>query len=88
VHVEVSSGTTSFSSEQVFMESESNSMNVARRSQIGGGLAAFLGVLLLLGTAAATPGAVLSVHQMAAVFIVIGVVLIAAGSFARWYYLE
>jgi hypothetical protein len=33
------------------------------------------------------PDAVINLHQMASIFIGIGVFLIAVGTFARWYYL-
>jgi len=63
-------------------------IGLGRRSQIGGGLATFLGLLLLVATPAAPPGAPVNVHQMAAIFIVVGVFGIAAGTLARWYYLN
>jgi hypothetical protein len=57
-------------------------------AQIGGGLAAFLGVLLLVATPPAPLGAPVDVHQMALVFIVVGVFLVAVGTFVRWYYVD
>ncbi len=61
---------------------------LGRRAQVGGGLAAFIGVLLLLFTPSVPPGAPLELHKMALTFIVIGVVAVAAGTFGtRWYYL-
>jgi hypothetical protein len=68
------------------LENERNPLG--RRSQVGGGVAMFLGVLLLLATPASPPGAPVNVHQMAALFIVIGVFGFAAGTLARWYYLD
>ena len=56
-----------------------------RKAQVGGGLAVFLGVLLLVFFPSVPPGSGLDLHQMARVFLVIGVLLFAAGSFIRWY---
>ena len=58
---------------------------LGRRAQVGGGVAVFLGVLLLV---AAGPGAggPVDLHKMAVLFVVIGAVLFLAGTFARWYY--
>ena len=75
------------------MDPESESLKLAksrlgRRTQIGGGLGAFLGMLLLVATPPAPPGAPMDVHQMAMAFIVVGVFLAAVGTFARWYYLD
>jgi uncharacterized membrane protein YidH (DUF202 family) len=53
---------------------------------VGGGIAVFLGVLLLVVTPATTQNAPINAHQMATVFVVIGVFAIAAGTLARWYY--
>jgi hypothetical protein len=61
---------------------------LGRRSQVGGALAAFVGVLLLLAAPAAPPGAPIDVHKMAMVFIAIGSFAAAVGTFARWYYLD
>jgi hypothetical protein len=68
------------------LENERN--RLGRKSQVGGGLATFLGVLLFLATPAAPPGAPVNVHQMAALFIVIGIFGFADGTLARWYYLD
>jgi hypothetical protein len=75
------------------MDPESESLKLAksrlgRRTQIGGGLGIFLGMLLLVATPPAPPGAPMDIHQMAMVFIVVGVFLAAVGTFARWYYLD
>jgi hypothetical protein len=64
------------------------SARLGRKAQVGGGLAAFIGVLLLVGTPRAAPGVPVDVHQMALLFIAFGIFLAAAGSFARWYYLR
>ena len=74
------------------MDPEPESLKVARarlgrKSQVGGGIAAFIGLLLLLATPP-TPPAVVNVHQVAMVFIVLGVFQIAIGTLARWYYLN
>jgi hypothetical protein len=45
-------------------------------------------VLLLLFFPSVPPGAPLNLHQMAIIFILIGVPLIGVGTFARWYYLD
>ncbi|MGA7625065.1 MAG: hypothetical protein WB630_00705 [Candidatus Acidiferrales bacterium] len=59
-----------------------------RRAQLGGAVAIFLGALLLVATPPASQGAPINVHQMAAVFVVIGTFALAAGTLARWYYLK
>jgi hypothetical protein len=72
-------------------ESESERLarsRLGRKPQVGGGLAVFVGVLLLVFFPAVPPGAALDLHQMAKLFIVIGVLLIAGGTFARWFYLD
>lgn len=72
-------------------ESESNRLaesRLGRRTQVGGGLVVFIGVLLLLFLPPAPPGIPLDLHPMAKLFIAIGVLLVAAGTFARWYFLE
>jgi hypothetical protein len=61
---------------------------LGRRSQIGGGLAVFLGVLLFLATPPAPPGAPVDIHKMAMLFIAVGIFGIAVGTFARWYFLD
>jgi hypothetical protein len=61
---------------------------IGRRAQVGGGLAIFLGVLLFVGTPPAVPGAAINVRQMDLVFIVIGGLGVAGGTFVRWYYLD
>jgi hypothetical protein len=71
---------------------ESESLRLAktrlgRKAQVGGGVAAFVGVLLLVATPSTAPGAPIDLHRMAAIFIAIGAFLFAAGTFGRWYYL-
>jgi hypothetical protein len=61
---------------------------LGRKPQVGGCLAVFLGILLLVFLPPASPGSQLNPHQMAIVFIVIGALLIAAGTLARWLYLN
>lgn len=53
------------------------------KAQIGGGLAIVIGVLLLVFFPIVPPGPGLDLHQMARVFIGIGIVLLAAGTLAR-----
>lgn len=55
---------------------------------MGGALAVFLGVLLLVAAPAARQDAPINVHQMATIFVVIGALAIATGTLARWYYLK
>ena len=46
----------------------------------------FLGLLLLLFFPSGKPGGALDLQSMARIFVVIGVLLFAVGTFARWYY--
>jgi len=59
---------------------------VGMKAQAGGGVAVFMGVLLLVFTPSVPPHPGLDIHQMARVFIGIGIFLLAAGTLARWYY--
>jgi hypothetical protein len=61
---------------------------LGRRSQIGGGLAAFIGVLLLLFTPAVPPGTPVDPHKLGMILIAVGVLSIAVGTWARRYYLD
>src|ERR1700722_9973377 len=75
------------------MDRESQGTKVAaarlgRKAQIGGSLAAFIGILLIVATRSAPANAPIDVHRMAATFIAIGVGLAATGTFARWYCLK
>lgn len=60
---------------------------VGRKQQVGGAIAIFLGVLLLTFVPA-VPAARPDIHQMARIFIGIGILLIAVGTFSRWYFLD
>ncbi len=60
---------------------------VGRKPQVGGAIAVFLGVLLLTFIPA-VPAARPDIHQMARIFIGIGILLIAVGTFSRWYFLD
>jgi uncharacterized membrane protein YczE len=60
---------------------------LGRKPQIGGGIAVFIGVLLL-AFVPAVPQARPDIHQMAWIFIAIGISLIAVGTFSRWYFLN
>jgi hypothetical protein len=55
------------------------------KAQVGGGLAVLLGLLLLVFFPEQPSGATPDLHSMARISIGIGVLLIAAGSAARWY---
>ncbi len=61
---------------------------LGRKPQVGGGIAIFIGVLLLVMTPPAAPGEPPGLHQMAKLFIVIGAFLFAAGTLARWFSVE
>ena len=60
---------------------------LGRKPQVGGAIAVFLGFLLLIFIPA-VPAAKPDIHQMAGVFIGIGILLIAVGTFSRWYFLD
>jgi hypothetical protein len=71
---------------------ESDSERLARsrlgwKAQVGGGLAVFIGILLL-AFVPAVPAGKPDIHQMAKIFIGIGLLLFAVGSFSRWYFLD
>ncbi len=61
---------------------------LGKRAQIGGGLAAFIGVLLLVFTSPASVRTPVDLDKMAMAFIAIGVFLVAVGTLSRWYYLD
>ncbi len=61
---------------------------VGRKAQVGGGLAMFIGLLLLFFLPPTPPGIPIDLHPMAWLFIAIGAFLVAAGTFARWYFLR
>jgi hypothetical protein len=58
--------------------------NLGRRAQIGGAIAVFIGVLLLLFGPGSTPGIPLNPHGLAWLFVGIGLFLVIAGTVARW----
>lgn len=60
---------------------------LGRKQQVGGALAAFIGLLLFFAAGHAPPGLV-DLHKLALLFIVVGILGLAAGTFARWYYLK
>jgi hypothetical protein len=64
----------------------SGSNNLGRRAQIGGALAAFIGLLLLVFGPSATPGVPLDPHRLAYLFIGFGILLILIGTIARWLF--
>lgn len=61
---------------------------LGRKPQVGGGIAVFLGILLLVFLPPQPHGSPLNPHQLAIVLIVIGVLLLAVGTLARWFYLD
>jgi hypothetical protein len=61
---------------------------VGRKAQMSGGLALFLGVLLLVSLPPTPPGIPIDLRPIAEIFIAIGALLLAAGTFARWYFLR
>jgi len=72
------------------VESDSEKLarsRLGRKPQVGGGIAVFIGALLL-AFVPAVPHAVPDIHQMAWIFIAIGILLIAVGTFSRWYFLN
>jgi hypothetical protein len=61
---------------------------LGRKPQVGGTIAIFIGLLLLLITPSAAQGEPPGLHQMAKLFIGIGAFLFAAGTLARWFSVE
>ena len=59
-----------------------------RRAQIGGGLAAFIGIVWLIAVRPAPPGAPVDIHKMGWAFLVVGIFGLAIGTLGRWFYLE
>jgi hypothetical protein len=53
------------------------------KAQVGGGLAIFVGVMLLVFASVRTPGPGLDIHEMAKVFIGFGIFLLLAGTMGR-----
>ena len=66
--------------------SEKARNNLGRRAQVGGAIAVFIGVLLLLLGPAPTPP--LDPHKLAWLFVGIGLFLVIAGTVARWLLLD
>ena len=60
---------------------------LGRNAQVGGGIAAFIGILLHVFVPA-VPAGKPDVNQMAKIFIGIGLSLIAVGTLSRWYFLD
>jgi len=61
---------------------------LGRKPQVGGALAAFIGLLLWLATPATNPSDPVNLHHLAAIFLVVGIGLFLMGTFARWYWLK
>lgn len=61
---------------------------LGRRAQVGGGLALFIGALLLAFFPAVPAGAAPDLHQMAKLLIGFGVFLLAAGTLARRFFAD
>ncbi len=61
---------------------------LGRRSQIGGGLAAFIGVLWLVFVLSAPPGAPVDIHKAGWAFLVVGIFGLIAGTLGRWFFLN
>ena len=61
---------------------------LARKPQVGGALAALIGLLLLFSTPAAKPGDPINLHQLATIFLGVGIGLFLVGTFVRWFYLK
>jgi hypothetical protein len=61
---------------------------LGRRSQVGGALAVFIGILWLVFVPPAAAGALVDVHRGGLAFLVVGIFGIAVGSLGRWYYLD
>jgi hypothetical protein len=62
--------------------------NVGRRAQIGGFIAVFIGVLLLVFGPSPAPGIPLDPHKLDYLFIGIGLFLLVVGAIARWLLLD
>jgi hypothetical protein len=72
---------------------ESDSLRLAksrlgRRSQVGGGLAVFIGILWLVFVSPAPAGAPVDLHRGGLAFLVVGIFGVAVGTLGRWYYLD
>jgi len=61
---------------------------LGRRSQVGGGLAALIGLLGLVFVPPAPPGAPIDLHKGGMAFLAVGIFGLAVGTLGRWYYLD
>jgi len=59
-----------------------------RRSQIGGLLAAFIGIVWLIEIPSEPPGAPVDIHKAGWAFLLIGIFGLVAGTVGRWFYLR
>jgi hypothetical protein len=69
--------------EDDFKYGDSPKNPVGMRTQVGGGLAIFIGVLLLVFLPPAAANAPINLHPMARLFIEIGSFLLVVGTLAR-----
>jgi len=61
---------------------------LGRRSQVGGALAVFIGILWLVFVPPAPVRAPVDLHRGGLAFLVVGIFGAAVGSLGRWYYLD
>ena len=61
---------------------------LGRKPQVGGALAILIGVLVWFATPPASPGDPISLHHLAALFLIIGLALLVTGTLVRWFYLD
>jgi hypothetical protein len=61
---------------------------VGLRSQVGGGLAVFIGLVLFAFYPNIPADAAVNLHQMAGLFIGVGLLALAAGTIARIFFAE
>jgi len=59
-----------------------------RRSQIGGGLAAFIGLVWLVAVPPASAGALVDVHKIGWAFLAVGIFGLVVGTLFRWFYVN
>jgi len=59
-----------------------------RRAQIGGGLAAFIGIVWLLFVDSAPPGGPVDIHKAGWAFLVVGIFGLVFGTLGRWFLLK
>jgi hypothetical protein len=65
------------------MEPENFDRQPGRRAQIGGALAAGIGILLLIFSPAPPPGSPIDVHRIGWAFLAVGIFGIVAGTIGR-----